>query len=370
MPEKSILKPKNWQDFETLCRRLWSEEFRSKFQKNGRNGQKQKGVDIYGIPEGKQNYYGIQCKHKDNGKLTEKEIENEISLAENFKPEIEHLIIASTNIKDVNLEEFVREQDILRRKNNKFGVELYCWEDIEGLLSENYQTYQWYLQNLDVQKRYSIKVCFEDGKLKKKIYPKFFQKINKYVYVPPKKEVKLTELEKVAMKNMQSMIKNFPNLLIPEFEGRYKKNYAWCDFNVIFKNCGSGALKHWELRFYIDPKDGVFEDEKERKYLFCSFANSWKIEYANEVLYRNPSHHPFVQNNNDLIELSVRPNIGIKKFSIKWKLLAEDFNEEGELNLFVEPEIIEKEIEIKTSAKKNVEIEKLPLEFFCDYSNE
>ena len=58
---KTLRKPSNWQDFETLCKKLWGEIWNcEEIKKNGRLGQKQDGVDIYGIPEGEKQYYGIQ----------------------------------------------------------------------------------------------------------------------------------------------------------------------------------------------------------------------------------------------------------------------------------------------------------------------
>lgn len=376
--QKSIRKPQNWQDFETLCKKLWSEEFASKnFKKNGRNGQKQDGVDIYGIPKGQANYYGIQCKLKtDNGKLTAKEIAEEIAFAEKFEPPLEHLIIASTTPKDVEIEKFVRLQDIERRKQKKFGVELYCWEDIESLLSENYQTYQWYLHNLDVQKQYAVQVCFNDEKTEIVVRPKLFRKIKKYVYVPSKKEIELTTFQKQQLEATQAMLKS---VQMPSFDllqnmnsmfgGRCKVNYAWCHFKIFFENCGGGALKHWELRFYIDSENGVFDDPSEHNNFLIPPANikPRKIEWEHEVLYHDPDHYPFVQNDSRFIELSVRPTIKAKKIPIYWELLAEDFSDKGELILIVEPEITEKEEIIEVSNKNEERVEKMPLEYFCEY---
>ena len=63
---KTLRKPKNWQDFETLCKKLWGEIWQCpEIQKNGRLGQNQNGVDIYGKPKGEDEYYGIQCKGKE-----------------------------------------------------------------------------------------------------------------------------------------------------------------------------------------------------------------------------------------------------------------------------------------------------------------
>ena len=63
-----IRKPENWQDFEKLCKKLWGEIWNcpDTIKRNGRLGQSQKGVDIYGIPKGESQYSGIQCKGKDD----------------------------------------------------------------------------------------------------------------------------------------------------------------------------------------------------------------------------------------------------------------------------------------------------------------
>ncbi len=67
--DKQIPPPKSWEKFEDLTRALFAAEWRSPLtQKNGRSGQKQHGVDIYGTPEaapGKT--FGVQCKGKSRG---------------------------------------------------------------------------------------------------------------------------------------------------------------------------------------------------------------------------------------------------------------------------------------------------------------
>ena len=63
---QQILKPENRQDFESLCKKLWGEIWECpEIKKNWRRGQKQNGVDIYWIPKWEQQYFGIQCKWKD-----------------------------------------------------------------------------------------------------------------------------------------------------------------------------------------------------------------------------------------------------------------------------------------------------------------
>ena len=148
--KKTIGKPENWQDFESLCKKLWGEIWKipNKIKKNGRLGQEQAGVDIFGIPMNQTKYWGIQAKGKDNytnAKLTEKEIVSEIEKAKKFQPELEVYIIATTQSKDSKIEEFIRLKDLENRDNGSFEILLFCWEDIVDLLEENQDTYQWYL---------------------------------------------------------------------------------------------------------------------------------------------------------------------------------------------------------------------------------
>ncbi len=52
MPDFQLPPPSNWQDFETLCWRLWKAIWNDRnTQKNGRQGQPQAGVDVFGQPD-------------------------------------------------------------------------------------------------------------------------------------------------------------------------------------------------------------------------------------------------------------------------------------------------------------------------------
>ena len=59
--------PANCQDFEDLCYVLWKVIWSDPHaQKNGRQGDAQNGVDVYGRPIGKLNFEGVQCKGKNS----------------------------------------------------------------------------------------------------------------------------------------------------------------------------------------------------------------------------------------------------------------------------------------------------------------
>ena len=106
-----IQKPANWQDFETLCMKLWGRiwDCTDIITKNGRVGQKQHGVDIWGIKKGEQLYSAIQCKGKDeytNSKLTREEIDTEIKKALHYNGQLTRFVIATTANKDADIEEY------------------------------------------------------------------------------------------------------------------------------------------------------------------------------------------------------------------------------------------------------------------------
>ncbi|GAG69512.1 unnamed protein product [marine sediment metagenome] len=131
---------KEWKDFEDLCLSIWKRIWKDDgAQKNGRKGQKQDGVDFFGRPNKGNEYVGVQCKCKENmlgSKLTIPEIEKEISLAKNFKPELKEYIIATTSVRDVNIQKYCRKVTLEHKKINKFSVRACFWEEIKEQITE------------------------------------------------------------------------------------------------------------------------------------------------------------------------------------------------------------------------------------------
>ena len=126
-------KPKNWQDFETICHELWRSIWGDRnAQKNGRQGQSQAGVDIYGNPTYSHGLHAVQCKGKDDNydtDLTKEEIEAECKKAKTFQPEVKNYTIATTRPRDAKLQKFCL---TLSQKNKyPFPVNVWSWDDIE-----------------------------------------------------------------------------------------------------------------------------------------------------------------------------------------------------------------------------------------------
>lgn len=128
----TIPAPQEWQTFEQLCTDLWSEILNDKNTlKNGRNGQPQQGIDIYGVDKATGDKYGIQCKQKSLLKnLTNAEIDKEITNALAFNPPLDKYIIATTATKDVHIENYVRIKSQENVNNGFFSIHLYSWSDI------------------------------------------------------------------------------------------------------------------------------------------------------------------------------------------------------------------------------------------------
>ncbi|MHB8103515.1 MAG: SIR2 family protein [Methanosarcina sp.] len=142
MPRFSSLQippPSNSSKFESLCCDLWREIWEDpNTKKNGRRGQTQNGVDIYGRPHNGDLWSGIQCKCKNidlNKNLTESEVKEEVRKAKNFEPKLSEFIIATTGPKDAKIEELARNITQEHLKESLFSVNIWGWEDIKDHLS-------------------------------------------------------------------------------------------------------------------------------------------------------------------------------------------------------------------------------------------
>ena len=145
--EKQIPAPKSWITFEDMChclfKAIWGDPLA---QKNGRSGQPQHGVDVFGSPGGNYGIYqGVQCKGKDKqygAKPNVKELECEIAKAERFEPSLQHWIFATTAPVDGVLQEAARNISAARKKEGRFTVSVFGWGQLESLLCEKKEVLQ------------------------------------------------------------------------------------------------------------------------------------------------------------------------------------------------------------------------------------
>jgi hypothetical protein len=138
--DKQIAPPKSWEKFEELTRALFAKIWGGPLaQRNGRTGQKQHGVDVYGtLAEAPGTFHGVQCKGKDgnyNAKATTAEFDAELAKAEKFRPGLAHWTFATTAPNDAPLQRHAREISERRVREGQFPVVAIGWETIQALLS-------------------------------------------------------------------------------------------------------------------------------------------------------------------------------------------------------------------------------------------
>lgn len=117
--------PPTYQEFETIVCDYFSHKYGVPFQKWGRPGQAQYGIDLLG------RNIGVQCKNYINTPLTIQKLENDIHQAEQLDPPLDKMYIVTTAREDVNIQQYVRS------RVGKFPVEIYYWSVIENFLLEN-----------------------------------------------------------------------------------------------------------------------------------------------------------------------------------------------------------------------------------------
>lgn len=128
--------PKSWSEFEDICRDSFGERWSNPdLTKHGRQGQRQRGVDIYGNDHAG-NRVGIQCKNTASP-ISPTLIAAEVAIAEEFEPPITKLYIATTYDTDASIQQHVRCLSESRVSQGKFGVEIVSWPEIVQDLAKN-----------------------------------------------------------------------------------------------------------------------------------------------------------------------------------------------------------------------------------------
>jgi len=357
-----IRKPENWQDFEMLCKKLWGELWKcsSSIKRNGRNGQNQCGVDIYGMPLGETKYFGIQCKGKDDykkSKLTKTEIDSEIIKALNFQPPLKALIFATTADKDTSIEQYVRQQNIKQLENDQFSIDIFSWGDIVELLEECRSTYNWYINNCQYKDSTDVEVFIYKDK-ENEIHPEYIRTKKNYIKKP---EMDLYKNQLFALAYKQSAITlSLIDGSVYNIFGKQKRkiDYRWCTIPFTLKNTGSTVIEDYKLYLvfesekiekiddnYRDFNPGPLYDQsvvaaenidrQKRREIFES------TEFRNVIEIR-PKNTTLVQDEHRLFKIGIKPKDNVFEISIKWILKSRDYKKEGVMILKVIPKYEDK----------------------------
>lgn len=99
---------------------------------NGRRGQGQQGVDVFGKRAGAVALQvGVQCKLKSDGKpLTERTVREEVTKALQFEPLLDEYFVVTTAPDDVGSQKLARilEKEILDSHQRKIAIQIWGWE--------------------------------------------------------------------------------------------------------------------------------------------------------------------------------------------------------------------------------------------------
>jgi len=355
---QSLPKPENWQDFESLCLKLWSEIWQCpEIKIHGRSGQKQQGVDIYGVPRGEIQYCGIQCKLKDENtatRLTEKEILREVSLAEDFSPALKKFYITTTANRNAKIEAVVRNIDVERRKKGLFEVHVFFWEDIARLIYENPQTKDYYEGVSGFRNNFLAKVSFVNGSSKLIVRPSFVKRMKVYRI-----------LEKELDGKLNSMHTGFD--FLGNLEGfnsgsnlGCRINRSYFPFSIRIENSGVGALENYLVNFSFEGEILNVENSNTVGIFSSSVYYSKDIEMNLEASNGSfkPRSSPLVGGDFiDSDEIFLLPNFENSEIKINWELLSSSYRSKGELILLVEPEIVSDIEEVIVESKDEVRVE-------------
>lgn len=131
-------KPRDDKEFEEMTRDLFAAHWRDdNTQIYGRSGQEQNGVDVYGQPNCAGLYYGIQCKLRSQGFLTQSDIENEIKKARAFKHKLDTYIFVTTASRNKTTQDLIDQLSTSEQKQGGFKIQIRFWEDFCSLLAEH-----------------------------------------------------------------------------------------------------------------------------------------------------------------------------------------------------------------------------------------
>lgn len=140
----SYNRPRDWPAFERLIRDLFARLLGDEsVDLNGRNGQPQAGIDIWGTDRRSGNRIGIQCKGRSDvafghgAALTEAELRAEVERARHFVPPIDSFLLLTTGPNDGRLKQAARELGEANRAAGSFSVEFHGWDWIEGRLDQH-----------------------------------------------------------------------------------------------------------------------------------------------------------------------------------------------------------------------------------------
>lgn len=159
--------PANWQDFQSLVVDIAKVKYvESSVQEYGRQGQNQKGIDVF-AQDLMGNKIGIQCKETKKPSISTSTIDAEVEKAKKFKPSLNLLIIATTARIDTKLQDHVINISVTGK--TPFKVQLWFWDELnqyinrfQSVMATSYEAYREAFGKSEIQNHLSaIRLAFD-----------------------------------------------------------------------------------------------------------------------------------------------------------------------------------------------------------------
>jgi len=346
-----LRQPTNWQDFESLCKQLWGEIWNCpEIQKNGRLGQDQSGVDVFGIPFNDDRYYGIQCKGKSeytHSQFTEKEINDEIKKAIKFKPPLKKFYLATTALNDSKIQEFVRIKNLEHKAKGIFEVHLFAWETIVDLIQENRKTFNSYVRNINYKTTKSIALTFQNGHTEITCNPKFKKNRTRFI---PKSTLPNDPMNSNSLFDLMQKQTKISNVIFVSKTFTTNVNLSYIPIVINIHNTGDDPIEEYKVFLEFE---GEIQDLADTNEISNSIINSFSNYVPNTLLWPESLCGKIIPKKSILVgddnikseEIFIKPFPKELEILIKWRLISKDFKDDGELLIKVLPDI---EIESKT----------------------
>lgn len=336
---KHLRQPENWQDFETLCKKLWAEIWGfPETKKNGRSGQNQSGVDVWGM-DAEKRLIGIQCKGKgiySHSQFSEKEILQEVEKAIHFKPKLSKFYLATTALKDAKIEECVREININQLQKGLFEVHLFCWEDIVELIDEHKRTHDWYVNERKYQNTSQANFSFANDAQEMIVSPKFKNIITTYVnhQVNSKNGPLITRGGSLVLSSAYGTT----NIL----NSGFNKSYFPVSFKII--NTGTATLRDIKVNINFDGpiQDIASTNEKRTISILKNASSDLQISTEELSICFTPKNGVLVGSDYATSNITyLKTTEHENNIRVNWEILADGFKQTGILAIRCIPQIVD-----------------------------
>ena len=341
--------PSNWQDFQELCRVLWKHVWSlsdEDIKTYGDNGDRQDGVDICAIVGN--DYYGIQCKSKDQLKgkqITKAEIEAEIEKAKSFSPKLSKFLIVTSAPKNVRIDNYALQQNAELQKQGYFSFRLLSWNDVCKLLMEHKSALDFY-KSKEIA-NYKIDVSFK-GKNSYTIHPVFLRKHIHYKLKNNNPLITPTDHLTAFLRNNVDFKKI---ALIADQVTGYSEHYH--TIPIYITNVGDSVLRNIKFELVVEYKKIKHIDHDDNCYSLCNCKG---------VGYKPIIHRDLVQNDSVVLELHIIPEDDATEIKAHWAFWAEDYSTQGDLTIHVDPQYKDTEEVVEVEREEQLKEDEIIIE--------